>query len=417
MNELCNVTSYVISPDRAAYYINIYSRAIKDAIYSSPPPSVGSIWSYLDVHSAINIADVVDYNVNKAGSGLFKYVLQQYRSLPDTLSNIYNGPVEGEGYQHQTFLYVGYFHDLEARLHTADFNVYGTKCPLFVDFDLYQMHGKSALHGVGHFWSFYAPHPDTLLQRGYLTASEVKRYIAYELAFGHSGFITKSNTRDHTIYNADLEYHCVYPVQGLIANAWPISIIYYKDGSEVGDVSTYIKYYHNYWNYTSPDFMSQVKVTYSNGIIVCANTSIGASSSDWQITVGNTYGWFSYNADDGNGSVVLHAGLSTSNNFTLPPENGWVVYVPSNLISQLQLSKQKNLGGQSITSSNELPKDFALHNNYPNPFNSETTIKFELPENSKVVITIYDILAEKFQHYLKGQKKEVTIQYSGTALN
>jgi len=45
--------------------------------------------------------------------------------------------------------------------------------------------------------------------------------------------------------------------------------------------------------------------------------------------------------------------------------------------------------------SSEIPCGFRLHNNYPNPFNPVTHIKFELPENGLVALTIYDILGNK----------------------
>ncbi len=42
-----------------------------------------------------------------------------------------------------------------------------------------------------------------------------------------------------------------------------------------------------------------------------------------------------------------------------------------------------------------LPQVFALHRNYPNPFNTSTTIKFDLPRDSDVLLEIYDILGRK----------------------
>ena len=39
-----------------------------------------------------------------------------------------------------------------------------------------------------------------------------------------------------------------------------------------------------------------------------------------------------------------------------------------------------------------LPKQFALYPAYPNPFNPKTTIGYELPENARVIITLYDLV-------------------------
>lgn len=41
-----------------------------------------------------------------------------------------------------------------------------------------------------------------------------------------------------------------------------------------------------------------------------------------------------------------------------------------------------------------LPKTFAVHANYPNPFNPETTIRFDLPERMNVTVNVYNILGE-----------------------
>lgn len=40
----------------------------------------------------------------------------------------------------------------------------------------------------------------------------------------------------------------------------------------------------------------------------------------------------------------------------------------------------------------DVPQDFVLHNNYPNPFNPTTTISFDIPESSPIQINIYDTL-------------------------
>jgi hypothetical protein len=44
-----------------------------------------------------------------------------------------------------------------------------------------------------------------------------------------------------------------------------------------------------------------------------------------------------------------------------------------------------------ITSNENLPTEFKLYNNYPNPFNPATSIKFDIPQNSFVSLKVYDI--------------------------
>lgn len=57
------------------------------------------------------------------------------------------------------------------------------------------------------------------------------------------------------------------------------------------------------------------------------------------------------------------------------------------------------LEGEGPTLANKddvaLPRVFALHPNHPNPFNPETTISFDIPEKSRVQLTIYDLLGKK----------------------
>ncbi|MBK8983335.1 MAG: T9SS type A sorting domain-containing protein [Ignavibacteria bacterium] len=49
----------------------------------------------------------------------------------------------------------------------------------------------------------------------------------------------------------------------------------------------------------------------------------------------------------------------------------------------------------NLNQSVEIPKDFKLYGNYPNPFNPSTNIKFDLPKDVQVSIKIYDIVGRE----------------------
>jgi hypothetical protein len=57
------------------------------------------------------------------------------------------------------------------------------------------------------------------------------------------------------------------------------------------------------------------------------------------------------------------------------------------------------------TGGSLLPKTYALGQNYPNPFNPSTTLRYEVPNDSKVELVVYDIHGRKVRALISGQRK------------
>ena len=53
------------------------------------------------------------------------------------------------------------------------------------------------------------------------------------------------------------------------------------------------------------------------------------------------------------------------------------------------------IGIQNITS--ELPTEYKLHQNFPNPFNPVTNINFDIIKSGVVKITVYDLLGREVE--------------------
>ena len=59
----------------------------------------------------------------------------------------------------------------------------------------------------------------------------------------------------------------------------------------------------------------------------------------------------------------------------------------------ISFSPSNSVGVDNI--SETLPQRFALEQNFPNPFNPVTTLRYDLPENGLVNITIYDMMGRE----------------------
>lgn len=70
--------------------------------------------------------------------------------------------------------------------------------------------------------------------------------------------------------------------------------------------------------------------------------------------------------------------------------------------------------------SAELPRSYALHQNFPNPFNPSTTISFDLPVADKIDLAVYNVLGQQVADLIASQRfpagsHMVTFEASGIA--
>ncbi|HMD13747.1 MAG TPA: aryl-sulfate sulfotransferase, partial [Bacteroidota bacterium] len=91
---------------------------------------------------------------------------------------------------------------------------------------------------------------------------------------------------------------------------------------------------------------------------------------------------------DQDGTLVLSSGSSAS---------------PKNRIRIIQTSERPPLPPDaSATKTSEIPKEYALDQAYPSPFNPTTTIRYQLPFESKVSLKIYNLLGQVVETLQNG---------------
>lgn len=52
-----------------------------------------------------------------------------------------------------------------------------------------------------------------------------------------------------------------------------------------------------------------------------------------------------------------------------------------------------------------IQKEFVLYDNYPNPFNPNTTLEYYLPQSGQVTLKIYDPLGKEVATMVSGQQQ------------
>jgi len=168
---------------------------------------------------------------------------------------------------------------------------------------------------------------------------------------------------------------------------------------------------------------------YFNSFAIANNKLIFSYARDSSFGLANSYGLIT----DLNGNVVNQK-VFTNSSFVwgslraiVPIANGDILFAGT---GQLQpsarviyavrtdslLNTSEYIGVEQI--SNNVPKSFYLFNNYPNPFNPTTNIKYSVKENSFISISVYDVTGRIVAELVKQKQMAGTyeVDFDGSAL-
>lgn len=116
--------------------------------------------------------------------------------------------------------------------------------------------------------------------------------------------------------------------------------------------------------------------------------------------------------------ILIDAGNVDSRTFRdYNDGNGWVVKTYDMRMRPVMATDKSLL--LSVNSNEQVPIEFSLFNNYPNPFNPETMIKYQLPKASFVKLKIYDILGREVQTLVNTEQNPgvYQVQLNGNSLS
>ena len=74
------------------------------------------------------------------------------------------------------------------------------------------------------------------------------------------------------------------------------------------------------------------------------------------------------------------------------------------IFDDLRIAKKTIVGIEDQNYVSKIPSSFELYQNFPNPFNPNTTIQYQIPKESYVSIKIYDILGREIASLVNEQK-------------
>ena len=139
-------------------------------------------------------------------------------------------------------------------------------------------------------------------------------------------------------------------------------------------------------------YQAMTTTSYLSGTVLSANILTFNTSGFWMFNTG-TYLL---------GTIRWTATLPLSNVttiFRMPPSAGPCLITDSTVfldtLTGFNVTNPVLTGNYTISS--EIPKEFKMYENYPNPFNPTTSIKYDIANNSFVKLMVYDVTGKEIE--------------------
>lgn len=144
-------------------------------------------------------------------------------------------------------------------------------------------------------------------------------------------------------------------------------------------------------------------------ILVIANTGMQSISGSELIIPGAPIDSGTFTVDELFSGDSFEVTISTGNRIEISQISG----------NQTLILNLEGLTQVSTQPEGNLPSEFKLKPNYPNPFNPTTTIRYKLPENADVRIEVFNVLGQRVQLHAPGLQPAGThqMQFDGMGLS
>ena len=171
----------------------------------------------------------------------------------------------------------------------------------------------------------------------------------------------------------------------------------------------------------TPDSLSIASLSFANAVLKWKTPAVSRDSEGISQYV--LYRSFSFPIDTNDVRNIFKITKSLNASVERPLTGGQVYYYAVTAIdrqnNESPLSNIIGLSTTGVADQPEQPRAFALHQNFPNPFNPTTAISYQLSGISYVSLKVYDVLGREVRVLIEGIEESGyhRVQFDGSGLS